>query len=50
LKSWPLGREPSRSQRGSSAGSHTPRLRMVCSQLSSIACVGLGRLCVRPPR
>jgi hypothetical protein len=29
-----LVREPSHSPRGSSAGSHTPRLRMVCSQLS----------------
>jgi N-terminal domain of reverse transcriptase len=27
--------EPSHSSRGSSAGSHTPRLRMVCSQLRS---------------
>jgi hypothetical protein len=41
LKSWHLVREPSRAQRGSSAGSHTPRLRMVCSQLSSISCVRL---------
>ena len=49
LKSWHLVREPSHSPRGSSAGSHTPRLRMVCSQLSSISCVGLCRLCVRPP-
>jgi hypothetical protein len=41
LKPWHLVREPSHSPRGSSAGSHTPRLRMVCSQLSSISCVRL---------
>src|ERR1700730_2792055 len=41
LKSWRLFREPSHSLRGSSAGSHTPRLRMVCSQLSSISCLRL---------
>src|ERR1035437_7284622 len=41
LKPWPLVREPSPSPRGSSAGAHTPRLRMVCSQLSSISCVRL---------
>jgi hypothetical protein len=40
-KSWHLVRKPSHSPPGSSAGSHTPRLRMVCSQLSSISCVRL---------
>jgi hypothetical protein len=44
LKSWPLVREPSHSQRGSSAGSRTPRLARVCSQLRAISCVGLCRL------
>jgi len=33
LKSWHFVHEPSHSPRGSSAGSHTPRLRLVCSQL-----------------
>ena len=33
-----------------SAGSRTPRLSVVCSQLSALSCVGLSRLCVRPPR
>src|SRR5713101_6022958 len=41
LKPWRFVREPSHSPRGSSAGAHTPRLRMVCSQLSSISCVRL---------
>src|SRR6266700_3234996 len=40
-KSWHLVRKPSHSPRGSSAGAHTPRPRMVCSQLSSISCVRL---------
>src|SRR6267143_321749 len=41
LKPWHLVRGPSHSPRGSSAGSHTPRPRMVCSQLSSISYVRL---------
>jgi hypothetical protein len=41
LKSWHVVRKPSHSPRGSSAGAHTPRPRMVCSQLSSISYVRL---------
>ena len=41
MKPWHLVREPSHSQRGSSAGSHTPRRQMVCSQLRFISCVRL---------
>ena len=32
LKSWPLVCVPSSAPRGSSAGTHTPRLRRLCSQ------------------
>ena len=49
-KSWPVDGEPSHPQRGSSAGTHTPQTRTVCSPLRVISCVGVSRLCVRAPR
>ena len=39
MKPWYLVREPSLSPRGSSAGTHTPRRRPVCSQLRFLSCV-----------
>ena len=41
MKPWYLVRKPSRLPRGSSAGTHTLRRQMVCSQLRFISC---GRL------
>jgi hypothetical protein len=41
LKPWCLVRKPSLLPRGSSAGTHTPRRQMVCSQLRFISCVRL---------
>ena len=39
-KSWPVDGEPSHPRRGSSAGTHTPQTRTVCSPLRVISCVG----------